>query len=37
MSADWDLDYLRLIWRHPETRILILDEDMPWELRPHHE
>lgn len=34
MTADFELDLLPLIWRHPETGIAIYDEDMPWELRP---
>lgn len=32
--VDWRQDSRSLVWRHPETGIEILDEDMPWELRP---
>lgn len=32
--ADFEIDFLPNIWRHPETDVSILGEDMPWELIP---
>lgn len=32
--ADFELDLMPLIWRHPESGVEITDEDMPDELRP---
>ena len=34
MAADWQYDALHEQWEHPETGIVIFDEDMPWELKP---
>lgn len=34
MTRDFELDVLPNVWTHPDTRVSILDEDMPDELRP---
>jgi hypothetical protein len=33
-GADYELDFMPLLWRHPESGVAIYDEDMPDELRP---
>lgn len=33
-TADWQYDPAPNQWVHPETHIVINDEDMPGELRP---
>lgn len=32
--AEWVYDMLPNWYRHPETDVIILAEDMPWELQP---